>query len=288
MVVSTPPLAREGHFYDICSHKFPGWKVFHTSALESDNVSQEWVKQKQEEWGEESPVYISKVMGQFPDSSENTLFPMSWIEKSQERWRNMTQPQVPATLGVDVARYGDDETIIATALDNYILPLEIHVKQDTMQTAGQVIRAIERYKANVVSIDTIGIGSGVYDRVREVIHSQDIPCQTKPVNVAQRAPTMVVRGERLRFKRLRDYMYYTLREMLDPVNCPEDELIALPPDPQLRSQLAAIQYKINSNGEIEVESKDDLKKRGYKSPDRAEAVMMAKAKGFEGWATVIR
>jgi hypothetical protein len=285
-VVSTPPLAREGHFYDICSGRFKGWKIFHTSGEDSPNVSKQWIADRAEEWGETSPVYISKVLGLFPDSSENTLIPASWIEKAQARWSSVpTQGEL--VLGVDVARYGDDETAIAPRIDNYIFPLEIHVKQDTMQTAGNVMRSVIGKRAAQVSVDTIGLGAGVYDRLREVVAEQKIPCALRPINVAQRAPSLVVRGERLKFKRLRDYMYWCLREKLDPVNCPAEELLSLPPDRKLGMQLSAIRYKINSDGTIEIESKDDLKKRGYSSPDRAEAVMMAVVEGYQGWTAVI-
>lgn len=289
IVVSTPPMAREGHFYELCTGKFPGYKIFHTKAEDSPNVSKEWIEQKKLEWGETSPVFISKVMGDFPDSSENTLIPTSWVEYSQQRWKEMTSPvDSEVTLGVDPARYGDDESIIAIAKGVYILPLEAHNKQDTMQTAGHVIRAITRYNGSQVNIDTVGLGAGVYDRVREELFNQKIPCSPKPVHAGGKAPSIVVRGERLKFKRYRDYLYWNFREQLDPINCPMDELVALPPDDRLKQQLTSIRYKINPDGSIEVESKDELKKRGYNSPDRAEAVMMAKAKGYEGWATTIR
>lgn len=290
MVVSTPSLGREGHFYEICSGRYKGWNIYHTSAIDCPNVNQKWVEEKREEWGENSPLFISKVMGEFPDASENTLIPASWVEKAFVRHRFVEEvPEHGAvTIGVDPARYGDDETVIAYSKGNYVFPLECHTKQDTMQTAGQVIRSIENHQATQVNIDVVGLGAGVYDRVSEIVKARSIRCALKPVNAGGKAPSIVVRGERLRFKRYRDYLYWNMREMLDPINCNPDDLISLPPDERLRQQLTSIRYKINSDGTIEIESKDDLKKRGYTSPDRAEAVMCCVAKGYEGWATIIR
>jgi hypothetical protein len=288
LVVSTPPAGREGHFYDLCTNKLPGWKVFHTRAQDSPNVSQAWIDQKKEEWGENSPVYISKVDGDFPDATENNLIPLSWIEKANARWSQMVIPDRESVLGVDVARYGDDETILANSRGNYIYPLEIHSKQDTMQTAGQVIRSIEKNGSVQANIDVVGLGAGVYDRVNEVVRDRQIPCSIRPIHAGGKAPGLMIRGEKFRFKRYRDYLYWNMREQLDPVNCPEDELLAIPPDQMTRTQLSSIRYTINSDGSIEVDSKDDLKKRGLKSPDRAEAIMMAKAKHYEGWSTTIQ
>lgn len=289
LVASTPPLAREGHFYELCSGRVAGWKIHHTDGELSPNVSKDWIAARKLEWGETSPVYLSKVKGVFPDSSENTLIPTSWVEMANDRWKTDDGVREGAvTIGVDPARYGDDETVIAKSVGSYVYPLEVHVKQDTMQTAGQVIRAIETHQATQVNIDVIGLGAGVFDRTKEVVRDRGIPCAVKPVNVAQRAPSMLINGERFRFKRMRDYLFWCLRQKLDPVNTVAEELLALPPDQKLLMQLTSIRYKINSNGEIEIESKDDLKKRGYTSPDRAEAVMMSVTRGYEGWAITLK
>lgn len=290
IVSSTPPLAREGHFYELCSGRIPGWKIHHIDGETSPNVSKDWVEARKREWGETSPVYLSKVKGIFPDASENTLIPTSWVEQANERWLEGVPDNIQGvvTIGVDPARYGDDETVIAKSIGPYVYPLEVHVKQDTMQTAGQVIRAIETHQATQVNIDVIGLGAGVYDRAKEVIKDRQIPCAIKPVNVAQRAPSLLVNGERFRFKRMRDYLFWCMRQKLDPINTLPEDLLCLPVDQKLLMQLTSIRYKINSNGEIEIESKDDLKKRGYSSPDRAEAVMMSVTRGYEGWAITLK
>src|SRR3990167_3674384 len=226
MVVSTPPLAREGHFYDICRGAVPGFKVFHTRCQDSPNVSKEWIEEKKIEGGETNPVYISKVLGEFPDSSEDTLIPLSWVELSMERW------------------------------------LE-----------------------NVNKEDSPVMGAGVVDRLRE--QSKETGVRVRPINVAHKAPSMMYKGEKLKFHRMRDWLYWNMRTHLDPNNPEHSELVSLPNDDKLKSQLTSIRYKIRSDGAIEIESKDSMKSRGLSSPDRAEAVMIALADGYEGWSAVV-
>lgn len=316
LVVSTPQLSKTGHFYEICSGRFPGWVIHHTRAADSPNVSPEWIEQKRIEWGETSPVYISKVLGEFPDAAEDTLIPLGWIELAEKRWlehkskmekmdSNLVDdndPEYPelstyynshihtrSSLGVDVARYGDDETVIARKRRSIIEELKFYTKQDTMQTAGRVVNAITTSNASRVFIDSIGVGAGVYDRVREVIKdNEDIDCSVRSVNVSKKAPLIYYKGEKIKFKRMRDFLYWNLRMLLDPVNCPADDLVALPPDHKLRKQLAGIRYKIASDGAVEMHSKDQMKRDGFDSPDRAEAVMMACTKMNEGWATILK
>jgi len=285
MVVSTPPLAREGHFYDICRGAVPGFKVFHTRCQDSPNVSREWIEEKRLEWGETSPVYISKVLGEFPDASEDTLIPLSWVELAMERWLENVNKTDSVVMGADIARYGNDSTILAIRNGNWFEDLVERTKQDTMATAGLILNLATRKKIVDVRVDTIGVGAGVVDRLRE--QSKETGVRVRPINVANKAPSMMYKGERIKFHRMRDWLYWNMRTHLDPNNPDQSDLVSLPKDDKLKSQLTSIRYKIRSDGAIEIESKDSMKARGLSSPDRAEAVMIALADGYEGWSAVV-
>lgn len=294
VVVSTPPYAKEGHFYDICRGAVPGFRVFHTSGADSPNVSKDWIESKKIEWGENSPAYISKVLGLFPDSSDDTLIPLSWVDAAIERWQeNVGEKPLYASLGVDVARYGSDETVLALMYGPRVEKLMTFNKQDTMQTTGQVVRCVDSFDVTQVNVDVIGVGAGVCDRLREISKERregtsGLPTfRVKSVNVAAKAPMITYKGERLRFKRLRDRLYWNLRIRLDPQNPNPEELLSFPNDDKLRSQLTSLKYKVTSDGAIEIENKDSLKARGYNSPDRAEAIMLGLADGYGGWAAII-
>lgn len=283
LVVSTPPMAKEGHFYEICSGRFPGWKIFHTNGEDSPNVSKEWVSQKKIEWGEDSPVYQSKVKGLFPDSSDDTVIPFSWVEKAEQRWHELQYEDDFTIAGVDVARYGSDSSVIAILCGRRFKPLMSFSKQETMATVGQVVRAIRNFKINQVNVDVIGIGAGVYDRLKE--QAEDLSVAVRPVDAASKAPTVKDKGEIKYFKRLKDYLWWNLRMRLDPDG---ENPIGLPPSEKLRSQLTSIRYTIRSDGFTEVESKEQLKARGYSSPDEAEAIVIALYKPYEGWTMILK
>jgi phage terminase large subunit len=283
LVVSTPPMAKEGHFFDLCSGKFPSWKVFHTPCWDSPNVSKDWIAQRAIEWGEESPVFISKVAGQFPDSSDDTVIPFSWVEKAEERWSGLQYDEASTIAGVDVARYGSDSSVIAILRGRKFMPLMSFHKQETMATVGQVVRAIRNFKIQQVNVDVIGVGAGVFDRLKE--QAKELGVAVRPVDAASKAPTINDRGEIKRFRRLKDYLWWHLRMRLDPDS---EDPIGLPPSEKLRSQLTSIRYTIKSDGVTEVESKDQLKARGYSSPDEAEAIVLALHKPYEGWTSILK
>lgn len=283
LVVSTPPMSKEGYFFDLCSNKFLGWKVYHTPCWESPNVSKDWIAQKKVEWGEESPVYISKVAGQFPDSSDDTVIPFSWVEQAEDRWHKLEYDEVEVIAGVDVARFGSDSSVVAILCGRKFRPLMSFSKQETMATVGQVVRAIKNFKIQQVSVDVIGVGAGVFDRLKEM--SKELGVAVRPVDAAGKAPQITDHNEKLKFKRMKDYLWWNLRMRLDPSS---EDSIGLPPSDKLRSQLTSIRYKINSDGSIEVESKAQLKERGYSSPDEAEAIILALSKLYEGWTMILQ
>lgn len=229
-------------------------------------ITPEWVADKYRRWGPNSPAYQARVRGQFPEEGEDTLIPLAWVEAAMERWED-TNEEKPVEIGVDVARFGSDKTVIAIRKGNKVLPLEVYAKQDTMETAGHTIRAWKQYKAERLKIDVIGIGAGVVDRVKE----QGIGAEE--INVADRAT------DPEQFANLRSELWWNLRERLDPNPVTNPNPVALPPDDDLLSDLSGIKYKINSRGQIVVESKEDMKKRLGHSPDRGDAVVLAFAKG---------
>ncbi len=233
-----------------------------------------WVEEKGEEWGIDSPIYAARVLGDFPDAADDSLFPLSWIEQSVERHKNyralageqggaspiLQVDEGPTELGVDVARYGGCETVVAVRRGALMTRLEAWMGQDLMSTCGR-IAAIVREEANVsaIKVDAIGLGAGVVDRLREL--RLGVPVHA--VNVAERA------WDPVRYVRRRDESYFALRDRMRRGD------VLLFPDDRLEGQLAALHYSYASDGRLEVESKDDMRKRGVRSPDRADAVVLA-------------
>lgn len=272
LAISTPgePV---GRFYDIHA-KRPGyedWWVRHVTldeAIEAGRISREWAEQRKKQWGESSAIYQNRVLGEFCSSDEDGVIPLSWIEAANLRWQNWkdnTLGEVQTThLGVDVARSGQDRTVIALRSNDVTTELRRYSKEDTMQTTGRVKGLLNGSGITPV-VDVIGIGAGVVDRLREL---------KKPVvafNASERSEAKDRSGE-LGFVNKRSAAWWNLRELLDPAN---GEFIALPPDDMLTGDLTSPHWRVMSGGKIQIESKDDIKRRIGRSTDDGDAVVMA-------------
>ena len=173
-------------------------------------------------------------------------------------------------LGLDPARFGDDWTIGCEIIAN-VAKFVIRVqKQDTMATAGKLVHIHEDY--NKIGIETTGVGGGVYDRAVEMGSDPLLDEKFAHKFIAIEPGSKPTQFKR--FANLRSEMYWSLRERLRPDGAKWMK-IQLPNDDELKNQLASIKYKFTSDGRIILESKDDMKKRGLKSPDKADALAIA-------------
>ena len=161
-------------------------------------------------------------------------------------------------LGVDVARFGSDRTVICARQGNRVIEFASYRKKDTMETAGLVKAVAKRYSPACVRVDSIGVGAGVVDRLKEL----GVPGVTG-INVAQRATNPE------HFANLKAELYHGLRDRF------QQGRIRIPGDQTLISELASIRYSFTSSGQTRLEDKDELRGRGQPSPDMADALMLA-------------
>jgi hypothetical protein len=255
-------------FAKVCAPN-SGWHVIGISAFETPNFTEEevpdalrpllisatWVAERRHRWGEGSPLWTAKVLGEFPDRSDDSLIPLSWVEQARAR---VLTPDEDAVLGVDVARAGTSETVIILRRGPVARCVHARTGHDTMRTTGEVIRALSVHLASLASVDDVGVGGGVVDRLRE---------QHKPVvglNGGARP------RDRQRFANARAEWYWGLRELFE-----RGEIDIDPGDEVLAEQLCSIQYKVDSAGRIQIESKEEMRARGIASPDRADALALA-------------
>ncbi len=232
-------------------------------------VTPEWVADKYKRWKPGSPLYDSKVEGNFPEQGSDSLIPVSWVELAMERWNMMDERSTVREIGVDVAEYGSDFSIIAPRIGDKILELESHSTIGIMELTGHVIQRHREINSSAIKIDVIGIGTGVEGRLTE----QKYPAIR--VNVAESPGG--TDEDKEHFLNLRAQLYWCLRERLNPDERINPYPIGLPPDDELASDLTSIKYKINSSGKIQIEAKADMRKRLGRSPDRGDAVMLAVA-----------
>jgi len=223
-------------------------------------ITPAWVAERYRKWGPDSPMYIARVLGNFPETGDNTLIPLSWVEAAMERWHDMPEG-TPREIGGDIARYGSDESVAAVRAGAKCVVLEAWRKQDLMYTTGRFKAMLADTGASVAKIDAIGYGAGVVDRLKELkVNAVGIEVSRAPKN-------------KEKFYDLTTEYWWALRERLDPANAPDP--IGLPPDEELMAQLSSRRYTYTSRGQIRIEPKNDMKKRGLPSPDRADAVALA-------------
>lgn len=273
IAISTPG-APQGHFYDIQTKRdrYSNWFCRHVTvqeAIEANRMSSEWVEDMKRQWGETSAVYQNRVLGQFAASEEDSVVPLAWVEAANDRWQDWVdagRKLVTFTcVGVDVARSGEDETVLAMRYGPVISDLIKHSKEDTMETTGRVVGILSSHPGGTAIVDVIGIGAGVVDRLTEQGYN------VVPFNASERSLALDRSGQ-LGFADKRSEAWWSIREMLDPAS---GEDLALPYDDKLIGDLTCPRWRTMSGGKIRVESKDDIKKRLKRSTDSGDAVVMA-------------
>ena len=266
VVMAANPTRQSGYFFDSHHKMRSAWAALHWSGIDSPRVSRTYVENMRKKYGEHSPVFKVRVLGEFIGASDGVIS-LELCEAARVREVEVNAA-APVVWGVDVARFGDDSSALAKRKGNHQQePVREWWGKDTMQTVG-IIKAeydAATVKPDAINVDVIGIGSGVVDRLKEL----GLPAVG--VNVAESESANA--SPEISFNRLRDELWWKGREWLEARDCrmaDDDETVA---------ELTTPSYSILSNGRIQVERKDDLKKRGVKSPNRADAWLLT---FFEG------
>lgn len=278
MAVSTPGIP-QGRFYEIQSQRegLHDWWIRHVTAQEAIDAGRmdlEWAVQRKEQWGEQSAEYQNRVLGNFAQDEAESVIPLHWVELAIQRFNHRFERSdlIVEQIGLDVARRGGDETVLAKRCKNLIMPLEKYGKLDTMEAAGLVVPYLRQNPNLVVVVDVPGMGAGPYDRLAEQFPDSEYLIEYHP----QRRVEMRDATELLEFANAHSAAWWGFREMLDPSNPRKlPELLALPPDKALPSELTCPTWKINSSGKIEVEAKEKFRDRLGRSPDSADATILA-------------
>ncbi|NQW16788.1 MAG: hypothetical protein HQ478_04805 [Chloroflexi bacterium] len=265
------PTSLSGTFYEAFHSKRQLWSTIHISAFDTPNLLQSpdeppgmpalitprWVEEARLNWGEESPMYQVRVQGDFPSTSEDTLVSLKLIEAAVGK-NCVAGPKDGIEIGVDVARFGSDRTVICIRRGDLVLRFLEFRNQDTMATAGHVAALIKELKPTFVRVDEIGIGAGVVDRLLELKLKKVFG-----VNVGERAKN------KSQFANKRAEVFDGLRKRFEAGE------MSIPDNRELISQLAALRYSFNSSGQMRLEGKDELRRKGLPSPDHADALALA-------------
>jgi hypothetical protein len=217
------------------------------------------------------PLRSKMLYGDFTKGREDDpyqVIPSEWVKAAQDRWLASPRPDAPMTaMGVDVARGGDDRTVLAMRYGAWIDELKSYPGAATPD--GPAVAALvlaNRRGGAAINVDVVGVGTSVYDHLRGATGN------VVPINGAERSGATDRSGE-LRFVNLRAEMWWKAREALDPAG---GDGLCLPPDRELLADLCAPRWRLTVRG-VQVEAKEDLSKRIGRSPDRGDAVVYALA-----------
>lgn len=194
------------------------------------------------------------------------IIPRAWAEAAQARWQADGHGVPLSAMGVDVARSGADKTVICRRYGRWFAPLTALQGSDTPDGASVARAVLAEYEAKArVYVDVIGVGSSPYDILKA---TQGV--RVEGVNVGA-GSSATDRSRRLGFANKKAELWWKLREALDPDTGHD---LALPPDPELLSDLCAPRWSLHS-GRVAVESKEDVRKRIGRSPDKGDALVLA-------------
>lgn len=276
-----------------------GWAVVQIGAFDSPNftgepvpdyvskvlIGRSYVEEKRKKWApnwywnaegsacvpptdadptDTNPVWQSKILGRFPkQSSPDSLIPLEWIRLAQQR--DLSPSSVDRVLGVDVGGGGDSSTGCLRAGPVFRVLWEDH-NPDTMHTCGTAVKHGDSHHVSRIQVDSVGIGRGVADRGKELGKS------FISINVGEHPDDEAEAEADEKFKNLRAQLWWKVRTLFESGSIDIDPL-----DDDLAAELATIKFKRLSDGSIQIESKDDMKRRGQPSPNRADALMLSVA-----------
>ncbi len=238
----------------------PGW-VIEISEGEANRDAGDF--KWEGKWYRPNDLFLVKVMGEFPRATEDTLIPLSWVELANDRWHDLQgKGKGTLKLGVDVAGMGRDLTVFAFRRGNVIERLKVYSKQDHMVTVGKIKNELIK-EEDIAFVDSLGEGAGVYSRLAE----QKV--NAVGVKASESAKGLTDMTEQRTFANMRAYLYWAIRDALDPAL---DGELALPPVDELTQDLTEVHWSTRSNGDIIIEEKKKIEKRLGRSTDYGDAV----------------
>lgn len=261
-VLTGNPTRNTGFFYDTHNRLKENWHTMHVSCVDSNRVSDDFVNDMKNRYGEDSPAYHVRVLGNFPPSESDTVIPVSLIDHAMKNDVKIHEDTI-SIWALDVARQGNDSSVLCKRQGPVIHPLIVWNNLDLMQLTGAVKAeydaASTSKKPVEIIVDSVGLGAGVLDRLREL----GLPA--RGLNVSERSV------QKDTYINLRAELWFKCKAWLEGMD------VKIPHDDRLWAELAAPRYHFTSSGKIQVESKEAMKKRGIHSPDRADAVCLSLA-----------
>lgn len=260
-ILVSNPVRSSGRFYEIFNRDLGTWIKLYFSAFDSPNVNPEWIEEMRETYGEDSDLWRMRVEGRFPRVGVAQFISADTVSNAID---NIIHPQsyinFPKLMGVDIARFGDDSTVLTLRQGPKLLDFKVFKSLDTMEVATKVAEWQALHQARKIFIDSIGIGAGTFDRCKQL----DLPVQEVIVSNKSTEPNI--------YCNLRSQIWGKMKDWLE--NGSDLPTTSRDKDTNLASQLTSMEYSYNNKMQIQLLSKKDLKKSGHPSPDIADSLAL--------------
>nr|EEP3161715.1 terminase [Campylobacter coli] len=246
-------------FYELCKKELSdkNWKHFQFSSYDNPFLKEDQIKELIEEvGGEDSEVVKQEIYGEFIDSGGAELFALTEIENAMSKNSfSIEKMQGENIWGLDVARYGDDKSVLAKRKGFVIYEIKKYSQLGTIELANKILAEYNQSedKPKGIFIDTCGLGVGVYD----VLLNYGLP--VFEANSANSATSNEYLNKRAQ-------MYFTFAKNLKHMELVKDE--------ELKKDMRMIEYEYSDKGLLKIVSKEQLKKNYGKSPDVSDAVAL--------------
>ncbi len=251
------PTRNTGKFYEIHHKLRHRWVCKQIDSRSAKMTNKSELEAWAEDYGEDSDFFRIRVKGEFPRQASNQLISLEDIENASNR--DITLDDVshaPKVMGVDVARFGGDTSVITKRQGLYVHEQIKHNNMDLMTFAGIVAIEIDKYQPEQVFIDAGGIGGGVIDRLHQLGYTSVIGVDFGGM------PT-----DKSKYINKRAEMWCNMRDYLKQGKIPNDK--------DLKSDLRIMEYFFRGDsGQIQLESKADMRRRGLQSPDLADSLAL--------------
>ena len=249
------PTRNTGRFRECFGRFKHRWQTFQIDSRQVEGTNKQQIEQWIADYGEDSDFVRVRVRGEFPRAGSSQFIPSDIVSEA----RRNSLPAVaglPKILSVDVARFGDDQTVIGMRQGRKAYILAKLRGQSTVQVAERVIEKIDAEHPDVVVVDGDGIGGGVIDQLRFRGYGGKVFEFHGGIEAKEPAKYFNRRAE----------VWGEMRDWLANAQIPDD--------PELEADLTGPQYGFSSKSQIQLERKEDMKKRGLASPDCGDMLAM--------------
>ncbi len=263
------PMKVTGWFRDCWGKHAKAWKTIHVKPEDSAWQTQKYRDGMNLKYGVDSPIYKVRVLGEFPDGDEDSWIPLSIIEQAMANEdTEFDENAHTMKAGLDVARYGENQTVMVLAKGKKIIQMFKWGKKNTVETTNRAMMLIREHGVREICIDEDGIGGAVVDQMRANLDEAALSWDLDIYGVMS--------GEASadeHFENHRAEMWGLFKRDLEDERLDFSSLAGTPDEQILCGEASTVKWKTSKRGLIQMESKEDMRTRNVDSPDTADAVV---------------